>query len=94
MVPREYGVVMSSRISITVPDDVAEHVRALGEAYLAGYVSDAVRRAAGRERPLQALRRLYDRHGQPSDRQLSAAAEFAARVEAFQRTHDGGRPAA
>jgi predicted CopG family antitoxin len=85
---------MTTRFTITVPDDVADRLRSLPEGRRSGYISDAVREAARRERQQQALAELYARHGQPSPDQTAAAEAFLDQVNAFQQAHSGGRPAA
>ncbi len=68
-----YPVSMTKRITISVPDDVAERLEAVGPRQISSYVSQAVRQTTERENMNQALEELFERFGRPSPAELDHA---------------------
>ncbi len=81
---------MSKRITVSLPDDVAEHLETVGERQVSRYVAEAVRAAARRERALAALEEIYVRVGRPSAEELARADEAADEALRFKQRRLGG----
>ena len=56
---------MTKRITISVPDDVAEHLEGVGSRRVSGYVTDAIRQVVRREAQLRQLDEVFRRLGAP-----------------------------
>ncbi len=79
-----YSESMTKRITISVPDDVAERLEAAGPRQASSYVSQAVRQAAEREKTEQALEELFERFGRPSPAELDHARRLTDQAIAWQ----------
>ncbi len=75
---------MTKRITISVPDDVAEHLESAGPRKASSYVTQAVRQATERENAKQALEELFERFGRPSEADLAHARQLDERAVAWQ----------
>lgn len=79
-----YCTYMTKRITISVPDDVAEYLETVGSGRISSYVSQAVRQATQRQSTERALEELFVRFGRPSSADLAQAREFADKATSWQ----------
>jgi metal-responsive CopG/Arc/MetJ family transcriptional regulator len=75
---------VTKRITISVPDDVAEHLEGVGARRVSGYVTDAIRQVVRREAQLRQLDEVFRRAGsEPATPDRERAERFLDDVAAW-----------
>jgi predicted transcriptional regulator len=81
---------VTKRITISVPDDVAEHLEGVGSRRVSGYVTDAIRQVVAREAQLRQLEEVFRRAGAPEAPDRERAERFLDDVAAWKTTRTSG----
>lgn len=78
---------MTKRITISVPDDVAEHLEGVGSRRVSGYVTDAIRQVVRREAQLRQLDEVFRLAGSaPTGTERERVERFLDDVAAWKTT--------
>jgi metal-responsive CopG/Arc/MetJ family transcriptional regulator len=77
---------VTKRITISVPDDVAEHLEGVGSRRVSGYVTDAIRQVVRREAQLRQLDEVFRVAGSPDDTERERVERFLDDVAAWKTT--------
>jgi metal-responsive CopG/Arc/MetJ family transcriptional regulator len=81
---------VTKRITISVPDDVAEHLEGVGSRRVSGYVTDAIRQVVRREAQLRQLDEVFRRAGAQQAPDRERAERFLDDVAAWKTTRPTG----
>jgi predicted transcriptional regulator len=82
---------VTKRITISVPDDVAEHLEGVGSRRVSSYVADAIRQVVRREAQIRQLDEVFRRAGsEQTTPDRERAERFLDDVAAWKTTRTSG----